>query len=328
MPTMRAQSRIMVQRMVRRGAARPFALPQTVLTLASLALIAGCDITRDDASRVKTVFGGAGMGRGEFNYPRGLAVSPVDGRVFAIDKAARVQRFDPDGKYETEWRMPEFTNGKPTGLFVDSQNRVWVPDTHYSRVIVYDRDGRELFRFGRNGTGPGEFIWPTNLIVDAEGNAYVGEFGGNDRINKFSPTHEFLLSFAHGETEVGGTARPQGLAFDRDGVLWVADSAHHRLCRFTKDGKFLGAFGTMGDGPGEFRYPYHVAVRPDQTLLVCDYGNNRVVQMTRDGKMLRTWGSVGRQTGQICHPWTIDLARDGLVYVLDSWNNRVQVIKW
>ena len=206
--------------------------------------VAGCG-GRDgggggDASAVVTVFGGVGMGRGEFSYPRGLSVSPVDGCVFVVDKAARIQRFSPTGAYEAEWRMPEFELGKPTGLCVDRRNHVWVADTHYSRVIVFDRDGREVLRFGSTGRGAGEFLWPTNICIDeADQTVLVGEYGGNDRVNRYSLTGRFLSSFASGDESAGGTSRPQGLAVDGGGVVWVADAAHHRVCRYNHDGRFL-----------------------------------------------------------------------------------------
>lgn len=288
----------------------------------------GCAGDLTPPSEVKRVFGGVGMGRGEFHYPRGLAASPVDGRLFIVDKAARIQRFAPDGTYETEWRMPEWEQGKPTGLCVDQQNRVWVADTHYHRVIVFDRDGRELRRFGERGEGPGQFIWPTNLAIDGEGFVYVGEYGGNDRILKFTPEGKFVLSFAHGEPEKGGTSRPQGLAFDGDGILWVADACNHRIARYTRTGEFLGAFGSLGDGTGQFRFPYEIVVLANNTLVVCDYGNDRLVHMSRDGRTLATWGGTGREPGKLVHPWSMDLGPDKNLYVLDSWNNRVQVLEW
>ena len=46
------------------------------------------------------VFGELGMGDGAFSYPRAIAVSPT-GKLFIVDKTARVQRFDADGVFET-----------------------------------------------------------------------------------------------------------------------------------------------------------------------------------------------------------------------------------
>src|SRR5262249_15230268 len=130
---------------------------------------------KPDARDEMAAFGETGLGHGQFSYPRAIAVSPTDGRVFVVDKAARVQRVDPDGKFETEWHMPEWENGKPTGMSCDTAGNLWVADTHYSRVIVYDRDGHEKFRFGSNGRGPGQFLLPTCVAWDTDGNIYVGE---------------------------------------------------------------------------------------------------------------------------------------------------------
>jgi len=294
-----------------------------------LFLLCGCNHEGADGSGVVAIFGGIGMGRGEFSYPRGLTLSPVDGCVFIVDKAARIQRFSPRGNYETEWRMPEFEQGKPTGLCVDRHNRVWVADTHYSRVMLFDRDGNELKRFGRTGRGPGEFIWPTNIAIDeSDGSVLVGEYGGNDRISRFSADLAYRGSFASGDLEQGGTSRPQSIAIDASGVVWVADSAHHRICRYSRDGAFLGAVGRLGEGPDEFNYPYSLAIAPDRAVYVSDYGNNRVVRLGPDGRFLGSWGRMGREPGELRHAWSLALAGNGILYILDSWNSRVQLIRW
>lgn len=291
--------------------------------------VAACHPVSGDASAVVRTFGGVGLGRGEFSYPRGLSVSPADGRVFIVDKSARVQRFSPAGEYETEWRMPEYENGKPTGLCVDQSNTVWIADTHYSRVIAYDRDGRELLRFGSPGKGEGEFIWPTNIAADEQDQSIlVGEFGGNDRISRFSRTGEYRGSFGQGLPEAGGTARPQGLAIDERGVVWVADSANHRVARYERNGRFIGATGSLGGGAGQFQCPYSIALAADGTAYVSDYGNNRIVKLDRGGGVIGSWGRMGREPGEIRHAWSIDIAPDGLLYVLDSWNSRVCVVRW
>jgi sugar lactone lactonase YvrE len=316
-----------------RSSERAFRRASTVsgcAAIAAAALLAGlaCNGSSADASRVEFEFAHRGLGGGEFSYPRNLAVSPVDGAVFVVDKTARIQRFSADGEFETGWKTPAKEFGKPTGLCVDRRNLVLVADTHYSRVMVYDRDGNEVTRFGAGGEGPGQFIWPTNIAVDSKGCVFVGEYGGNDRISRFTPDYAYEFSFAHGDARDGGTNRPQGLAFDARDTLWVADASHHRICRYSRDGKFLGAFGAMGEGEGEFRFPYDVAVFGDGTLAISDYGNNRVARIDQQGKWLGTWGKIGRRPGEIRHAWSLDVGGNGLLYVLDSWNNRVQVVNW
>jgi len=288
----------------------------------------GCHDDPLNKSSVKRVFGATGLGPGEFSYPRAIAVSPVDGCVFVVDKTARIQRFSPDGDYQHQWRMPEYRNGKPTGLYVDRDNRVFVADTHYSRVLVFDREGRELSRFGSHGEGPGQFVFPTNVTIDREGFIYVGEYGGNDRISKFSPQGAYLMSFADKQAGEAWVERPTGMVFDEQDVLWVADSCHHRICRFDRSGRFLSAFGSPGDGPDKLSYPYGLILEPGGTLLIADRCNNRLVRYYRDGRIAATWGGAGRAIGQLMQPWGVARSADGRVYCLDSWNNRVQVIDW
>jgi len=301
-----------------------------ILALLALPFAPACEQAPPDVTAVEFIFGGPGLGRAEFSYPRSIAVSPVDGRVFVVDKSpvARIQRFSPDGDYEAEWHMPEAKVGKPTGLYVDRQNRVWVPDTHYHRVICFDRDGRERLRFGRQGRGPGEFLLPTDVILDRDGNIYVAEYGGNDRISKFSPDLDYLFSFADESSGDAWVDRPAQMAFDNEQTLWVVDACHHRLCRFDRDGNLLHAFGSAGSGDGRFNYPYGLTIEPAGTILVADRGNNRIVRVSPDGRFLETWGSQGRGVGQVYQPWGVAAGLDGRIYCLDSYNNRVQVIDW
>jgi DNA-binding beta-propeller fold protein YncE len=295
-----------------------------------VAFVTGCDGTQPDADAVETVFGSAGRGDGAFNYPRGIAISPVDGCVFVVDKSvpARIQRFSADGKFEHSWRTPDAKNGKPTGLYVDHENRVWVPDTHYARVIRYDRDGREQFRFGSRGEGPGQFIFPTAILVDRKGFIYVGEYGGNDRISKFSPEGVYLSSFADEASGEGWVDRPTEILMDDSGDLWVSDACNHRICHYDADGKFISAFGVGGDEPGTYGFPYGMAFEKNGNLLVADRGNNRIIRLNPQGEVLGTWGSQGRARGQLLQPWGVAVGPNGRIYCLDSWNYRVQVIDW
>lgn len=306
-------------RRVRRSAAWAF--------VCLLGLTSGCR-HHDSISgrRCEKVIGEQGLGPGQFVFPRAMATA-ADGTVFIIDKTARIQRFSPDGEYETSWQMPEWAAGKPTGISIDRQGRVLIGDTHYHRVLIFDRDGRELARFGSQGGGPGQFEFVTDVDVDADGNIYVGEYGGNDRISKFSPDFQFIQSIGGPETGEAALLRPQAFKFDARGDLVVADALHHRICRFTRDGRFLGAFGNAGHGPGELKYPYDVAICADGSLLVCEFGNNRLQRFDVSGKSLEVWGAAGRRVGELANPWGMALGADRRVFVVDYLNHRVQMFR-
>ena len=56
--------------------------------------------------------------------------------------------------------------------------------------------------------------------------------------------------------------------------------------KFSKDGKFIKAWGKMGSGPGEFNTPHSLAVDSKGHVFVADRGNNRIQIFDQDGKFI------------------------------------------
>jgi DNA-binding beta-propeller fold protein YncE len=297
-----------------------------VAVCCSALLCSGCGGSNEPgAAGPELIFGRTGAGPGEFNYPRAAAFSP-DVRLYVVDKGGRVQCLDADGAFLLDWKLPAIEQGKPTGIGIGPDGRVFLADTHYGRVLIYDRAGHLVYTLGEPGTGPGQFLLPTDVAIDADGTIYVSEYGGNDRISKFAPDYRFLLDSGGKSAGPGKLERPQSIWIAPDHTFWVADACNHRICRFSPDGDFLGAFGRAGSAPGELRFPYNIAMLSDGTLVVAEYGNNRVQRFTVYGESLGTWGTAGRHPGQLAYPWALAVAPDDRVFVVDSGSNRVQVI--
>ncbi len=290
-------------------------------------LIIGCDGASLPSAEKVTVFGNPGLGPGAFAYPRALARTS-DGRIYVVDKSSRIQRFTADGTYETSWKTPESAAGKPVGLSVHPDGRVFVPDTHYHRVLVYDSEGRELARFGEYGDGDGQFLLPTDVAFDSAGKIYVAEYGGNDRVTRWSGEFQFERVIIGGDSDEQQMRRPAAILIDAEQALWVADACNHRILQFNLDGVLLTSFGSMGRDAGQLRYPYDLDMDSDGHLVVCEYGNHRIQWFDRKGRSLRVWGEPGRDVGQLNSPWAVVCGLDGQVYVLDSLNARVQIIAW
>jgi DNA-binding beta-propeller fold protein YncE len=255
----------------------------------------------------------------------------ADDRLYLVDMTARIQVYDADGNYLRGWRTPESVNGRPTGLTMSHDGRLLVADTHYYRVLVYEKDGTpvpEATLGGEHGTGPGQFGWVTDVAEDSRGNWFVSEYGESDRIQKFSPQGEFLLQWGGTGAEPGQFRRPQALAVDSQDRVWVADSCNHRIQVFDDEGKLLFAWGEEGSKPGQLYYPYGLALGPHGEVYVCEYGNHRIQKFTPEGKSLGVWGSTGRRPGELFNPWSLVLDNQGRVHVLDSNNHRVQRVRF
>jgi DNA-binding beta-propeller fold protein YncE len=139
--------------------------------------------------RLIASWGEPGTAPGQFNIAHNICCDP-DGWVYVADRENhRIQVFDPNGKYETEWRNLY----RPCGLCLccgardprfyvaelapgqEFSNRTW-PNLG-PRVSILDKAGKLLARLGDYG-GPGRpsaFIAPHGIAVDSEGAIYVAE---------------------------------------------------------------------------------------------------------------------------------------------------------
>lgn len=284
---------------------------------------AGCEL--GDRSAPEAVWGIHGTRDGWLQKPR-VAAFDADDHLYLADLTDRIQVFDRDGAFQRAWRMPGLNVDGPSGLSVDRHGRVLVADTHFYRVMIYDRQGNFLQQLGDGiqGTEPGRFGYPTDVVIDREGNFYVAEYGENDRIQVFSPEGKWLRQWGGHGYEPGEFLRPRALAIDENDQIYVADSCNHRIQVFDTRGRLLRHWGERGPGPGQLSYPYDIAIGPDGFLYVCEYGNQRVQKFGKDGTPLGTWGRPGYGPGELNNPWALAVDGQGAVSVIDSNNHRVQ----
>lgn len=276
---------------------------------------------------LEAVWGRRGISEGRFQKPRAITIDRND-QLYIVDMTARIQVFDTQGRYLRGWQTPAHELGRPVGLGVGKDGQILVADTHYRRVLVYSRDG-ELQQTigGEAGEEAGRFGLVTDVVQDADGNYYVGEYGDFDRIHKLNAAGQPILQWGGHGSDPGQFMRPQGLALDERGNIWVADACNHRIQVFDSEGRLLKLWGRQGGAAGELYYPYGLTMAPDDTLYVAEFGNHRVQKFTRDGRSLGCWGSHGREEGQLHSPWGLVRDSQGRIHVLDSNNHRVQTFR-
>ncbi|MCD6386122.1 SMP-30/gluconolactonase/LRE family protein [Candidatus Sumerlaeota bacterium] len=280
----------------------------------------------DKRADIVTVFGSAGTTDGKFSAPRALEVDS-EGNVYIIDKTGRVQVFNRDLSFKYSFVLPDYSKGTPTGFCISPDNQIFIADTHYSRILVYDTNGNLIHSFGQYGDSGGKMIYPTDVAIDKDGNIYVSEYGKNDRIIKFSKDYVFVKEWGGAGTEQGKFQRPMALAIDRRARLLVCDSCNHRVQVFDLDGNFITSFGSVGKAPGELKYPYDISVDAEGNIYVCEYGNCRVQKFSPDGKSLALFGEAGRNPGQLNAPWGVALFGDNRIIVADTGNNRMEIFR-
>lgn len=263
-------------------------------------------------------WGGQGLRDGSFLRPRAIGV--CDGEVYVVDTTGRIQVFTPDGTFLRLWTTPSADNGTPTAIAFAGDN-VLVPDTHYSRILEYTRQGELLEQWGEYGNQPGQFIYPTGIARDADGASYISEYGENaERVQVFDGARRFVrLWGSHGEAP-GQFNRAMALVLSKAGDVYVADTANHRIQRFDKAGNLLGVLG----GPGALNFPHDIALAPDGSLLTAEYGAHRITRFGANGEIVGRYGGPGRGPGAFYGPRGVAVGVDGTVYVADTDNHRVQ----
>lgn len=120
--------------------------------------------------------------------------------------------------------------------------------------------------------------------------------------------------------------RPQAIALDDDGLVYVLDSGLHRVMVFDA----LGLFQFSIAVDRGFTNPVAVAVSHDgKTVYVVDRGDlanddHKVVAFTPDGKEKFRIGPRGQEPGKLNIPLAATVASDGTLLVADSGNSRIQ----
>ena len=158
-------------------------------------------------------------------------------------------------------------------------------------VIVFDTAGKYLRSWGK-----GLFKNEHAIRIDKAGNVWVTD-NGDHQVIKFNPQGERLLTLGvKGKpgTDSSTFDKPTDIAWAPNGDFYVSDGyGNSRVVKFTKDGKYVTAWGKKGTGPGEFDLPHSVAVDSKGLVYVADRTNNRIQIFDGNGKFVREWKHLG-----------------------------------
>jgi DNA-binding beta-propeller fold protein YncE len=204
------------------------------------------------------------------------------------------------------------------------------------------------FSFGTPGTAVGQFNFPRQMAIAANGNLVIPEeFNFRLSINqpdgmnlgvigqqgRLYEQNDPLFGRLNDASTGGFFNRPSAVAIGPSGNIYVADTWNFRIQVFTADGNFVRSWGSRAElGTGApieprdgFWGPRSVALDADENVYVADTGNKRVRVYTRDGIWLRDIGSGGNGEGQLDEPSGLVISPDGLLWVADTWNRRISV---
>jgi DNA-binding beta-propeller fold protein YncE len=242
----------------------------------------------------------------------------------ATASAARVPAFRVDPTWPLE--MPNnWILGAVTGVFVDAKDHVWV--THLPETLT-DEETSAV-------TKPpiGTCCAPAPVVIE------------------FDPQGKVVQGWGEPAQDISQWPRnPHGIFVDHNGFVWVGSYMHHRVMKFTRDGKMVMTIGTYDKNNGSndptlLGGPAGIWVDPksNEAFIADGYRNRRVIVYdAATGKYLRHWGAYGDPPDdtvksivtpdgplpkQFSTVHGLTGSRDGLIYVADRRGNRIQVFQ-
>jgi DNA-binding beta-propeller fold protein YncE len=268
------------------------AAPRLCVALAcTLAMAAGFDA---GPARAESRFGEFGSEAGQFNEPNGIAIDQDSGDVYVLDtNNNRVEEFGPDGAFLLAWGWGVVAGN--TGLGTCTAASGCSP--------------------GTGGAGAGQLSFSEGIAVDNDprspsyNDVYVIDIF-NHRVQEFSPTGRFLLTF-------GGNVNKT--AFKHK------DVADEDVCPVAPGDECGEADAGRGNGEFEFHVEGNfITVGPNGTVYVGD--RNRIEAFGADGVYQSTLTltpkiqDAGEQGGTVA----IAVDEDGDLYVVRNGISGVQ----
>ncbi len=296
--------------------------------LAALFLIAGTAVSAQDTPSLPyDVDAGFFKLPPDWNFEQtpGVAVNSK-GHIYVFTRGEHaLLEFDASGNYVRELAHGLF--GVPHGLRVDSDDNVWVTDLERQQVLKLNPEGRILMLFGikgaagtmidHDGLRAPVFDKPTDVAFDREGNGYVSDGYGNNRVVKFDSDGEFVKEWGEKGAGPGDFNLPHSIFVDARDRVWVADRNNSRVQLFDLDGNFLEMWTHVG-------WPWGFALASDGNVWMADGTNNRILKLNLDGDILGTFGEPGKHPGQLGWVHYVDEAPDGSILVGEIVNQRAQ----
>ncbi len=334
-----------------------------VTTLAGLAGQSGSADGTDSAAR--------------FNGPHGLAVDSA-GNLYVADRWNHtIRKISSVGVVTTlagragSWGSADGTGSSarfnnPWGVAVDSVGCLYVADRANFTIRKIGPDGAVTTLAGnasvedhKDGTGSAaRFTAAAAVAVDGAGNVYVAD---RITIRKIGPGG--LVTTLAGNPEqygnvdgIGPTAeflRPGGVAVDREGNVYVADTENCMIRKVSPAGGVTTLAGKGGrkpssaDGTGSaarFAWPHGVAVDGADNVYVADLLNCTIRKIAPGGVVTTLAGLAAFEDAQgnpvggsgstdgtgnaarFSSPFGVAVDRGGNVYVGDSGNRTIRKI--
>jgi trimeric autotransporter adhesin len=206
---------------------------------------------------------------------------------------------------------------EPFGLAVDAVGNLYIADTSNHRIRKIDTsgiittvagNGTESFSGDGGAATSATLNTPIGVAVDTAGNLYIAD-AFNNRIRKVNAAGVITTVAGNGDARFSGDhaaatsaslSAPFGVAVDKAGNVYIADTSSHRIRKVDTSGMINtvagnGTEGFSGDGGPAARaslnFPTGVTVDRAGNLFITDQSNNRIRKVSTVGVITTVAGN-------------------------------------
>ncbi len=239
-------------------------------------------------SKVLLSFGTEGIGPGMFKDARSIAVD-ASGKIYVGEyTGGRIQVFDPEGKFITQWmadpKMPL------TGMAADRSGTIYVVQS--GTISRYEGTTGSLLGKINYAEGWGF----DDLRMAADGGFVASWYKNRDDIVRFNSAGQAVRTIRAAISSVTDDSElDTQVAIDGLGNIYALGTFNNAVFKFGPDGKYQTKFGSDGDQPGQFRAPSALAVDGKGRVFVSDFKGIQVFD--GNGRYLTVFNPEGHTFG-------------------------------
>jgi len=215
------------------------------------------------------------------NPPQAVSALGMDsyGRIYAANNDnLGIIKYSLDGEVLELLPFPGGTTHILGDIAVDLEGNIWCTDRAGRLLLEFDSDANLLHQWGYlSGTSGGVSLTdPFGVAIGPNGHIFLTDAGANHLL-EILPDGTLVRVIGSPGSSAGQFMGPAGIAFDRFGNFYVADSGNGRIQKFDGQGSFLLQWS--GTSPVTLGSPFDIAIDDWDHVFVVDNGTSSPAQV-------------------------------------------------